>query len=314
MAAYSNLEIPDSVASQITSIIGPFQVICNYRAQGSRTGVWKVAASTQSFILKLYHEKRKWHPEVYAYTHWTKAYAPYAPELVGVIENEEIHGILTTVIPGFPLREMQFPDNKIAEVFFQAGQLARSLHSCQPGEWFGIPDYQGFPLHDSTHDPVSTMKADFEKWYTKAINLQCLEKTEIALGEWALENMNVYAGELPLPINQDYSPGNWLVNEQGKLVGVVDFECMAWGVRVDSFALLWDRYFPENPRFEEAFWNGYGIDLGEILPLQVFNVCIKIGIADISLGTEFKNELSILSGRQLIRRVADDLYPYSVRL
>jgi hypothetical protein len=115
--------------------------------------------------------------------------------------------------------------------------------------------------------------------------------------------LGIYESELSFPINQDYSPGNWLVDEQGKLVGVIDFECMAWGVRVDSFALLWERYFPENPPFEEAFWDGYGVDLVKELPLQVFNVCIKVGIADISLGTEFKNERSILSGRQLLRRV-----------
>lgn len=307
MATDSIPEIPHSVESKITAMIGPYKVMDNYRAQDARTGVWKIIARAQPFILKLHHQKRKWHPEVYAYTHWAKAYAPFAPELVGVIENEEIQGILTTLMPGIPLREMHIPDKKIAEVYYQAGQIARNLHSGQPGEWFGIPDCRGFPLQDSYPGPVAAMRADFEKWYSKAINIQCLEKAEIALGEWALENLDVYAGELSLPINLDYSPGNWLVNEQGKLVGVVDFECMAWGVRVDSFALLWERYFPQNVRFEEAFWDGYGIDLGKELPLQVFNVCIKIGIADIALGTEFKDEGAIRLGRQLIKRVADAL-------
>ncbi len=307
MATDSIPEIPHSVESKITAMIGPYKVMDNYRAQGARTGVWKIIARAQSFILKLHHQKRKWHPEVYAYTHWAKAYAPFAPELVGVIENEDTQGIVTTLMPGIPLREMHIPDKKIAEVYCQAGQLASSLHRCQPGEWFGIPDCRGFPLQDSYPDPVTAMRADFEKRYSKAINLQCLEKTEIALGEWALRNMNVYAGEVPLPINQDYSPGNWLVNEQGKLVGVIDFECMAWGVRVDSFALLWERYFPENLLYQEAFWEGYGIDPRKDLPLQVFNVCIKIAIADIALGTQFKDERSILLGRQLIRRLGSSL-------
>lgn len=307
MAAMDTADIPASVAAQVASITGPFQVTCNYRVQGARTSVWKIATKTQSYILKLHHKKRKWHPEVYTYTHWASTYAPFAPALVSVIENDETQGILTTEISGVPLREAQVSDEKKAEVYYQAGRLAGELHRYPPGEWFGIPDSQGSPLQERFDDPVAAMKADFEKWWTQAMHLQCLDKTEIALAEWALDHMQVYAGERPLPINQDYTPGNWLVDEQGRLAGVIDFECMLWGVRVNSFALLWDRYFPQNPLFETAFWEGYGVDLVQACPAQVFIVCTQIGIADISVGTEFKNEHAVLSGRQLLRRVAGEL-------
>jgi len=300
-------EIPAVVSADITTIIGPYRVIENYRVQGARTMVWKVTNGSKSFILKLYRKKRKWHPEVYAYSNWVTEYAPYAPELITVIEHEDIQGILTSEISGVPLRQLQMPDPVKAEVFFRAGQLAGNLHRCQPGKWFGIPDSQGFPLQDCFNDPVTAMKTDFQRWFTKAIDLHCLEKTEIAIGEWALDQMGVFAGERPLPINQDYTPGNWLIDEQGNLVGVIDFECMLWGVRVNSFGLLWHRYFPQNPQLENAFWEGYGVNPWNTDPIQVGIVCIQIGMADIALGTEYNNEQNILSGRQMIRRMAKAL-------
>jgi hypothetical protein len=298
--------IPASIYPQIVSLIGSFQIIQNYRGQGARTSVWKVANDEKNFIVKLHHKKEKWHPEVFAYSHWTGAYAPYAPPLVGILENDDTQGIVTTEIQGIPLREMDLMDKVIAEVYFQAGKLAGNLHRCRPGEWFGRPDLNGLPFKDRIDDPVIAMKNGFMRWYTKALDLKCLDKPEVTLAEWALENLNIFADEIPLPINEDYTPGNWLVDQQGKLVGIIDFECMEWGHRMDSFAMLWERYFPQNALFEEAFWAGYGTDLKKIYPLKVLIVCLKIGIADIAIGSEYNNNRNISMGRNLIRNIAKD--------
>lgn len=307
MAENYSLGIPTTISSQIISLIGPFQVIQNYRVQGARTSVWKIASQEKKFIVKFHHRKEKWHPEVFAYTQWTSAYAPYAPTLIGVLEDDDTQGIIITEIQGIPLREMSLSDKTKAEVYFQAGKLAGNLHRCAPGEWFGRPDQKGSPLKDKIDDPVTAIKNDFLRWYTKALDLQCLENTEVTLCEWALANLSVFADELPLPINEDYTPGNWLVDQAGKLSGIIDFECMEWGLRMDSFAMLWEKYFPQNALFEEAFWDGYGTDLKRVYPLKVFIVCLKIGIADIALGTEYNNSWNINMGRNLIRSVAENL-------
>jgi len=299
--------IPPSITPQIVSQIGEFKIIQNYRGQGARTSVWRVETDGKYFIVKLHHRKEKWHPEVYAYSQWTEAYAPYAPTLVGILEHDDTQGMVITEIQGIPLRDKELTDTIRAEVYFQAGKLAGKLHQNRSGEWFGRPDQNGLPLNDRIDDPVIAMKNNFLRWYTKALDFRCLDKAEIALGEWALANIHIFADEVPLPINEDYTPGNWLVDQQGKLVGIIDFECMEWGLRMDSFALLWERYFPQNVLFEEAFWSGYGIDLKRVYPLKVFIVCLKIGIAEISLGVEYNNERNINMGRNLIKSVAKEI-------
>ena len=37
-------------------------------------------------LLKIHKEKRKWHPEVYAYRNWASAYEPYVPQLIAVYD------------------------------------------------------------------------------------------------------------------------------------------------------------------------------------------------------------------------------------
>jgi len=51
----------------------------------------------------------------------------------------------------------------------------------------------------------------------------------------------------------DFTPGNWIVDRDGKLQGVIDFENMVWGLRTDPLVRLSVDYFPVHPEFEAAF-------------------------------------------------------------
>lgn len=298
--------IPAEVEPWLEHLVGKYHIISIHREHSARTGVWRIGNPSGNYFLKLHKESRKWHPEVYAYNNWISSYRPYAPELVGVFQKSNTQGILITGIDGIPLRDADLPESKTLNVYSCAGKLARNLHSSKTGAWFGIPDCEGRPLSEEYSDPVEYMRSDFNRWFSKALRMNCLSKSELNLARWALETVDIFSQELPIPINEDYTPGNWLVNQQGEFAGVVDLECMYWGVEVDSFAILWERYFQHFREAEGAFFEGYGIDPSYERPLQVKHVCIKIGIADIVWGIEKAKKRNIELGRRILQTVHMD--------
>jgi hypothetical protein len=188
-----------------------------------------------------------------------------------------------------------------------AGELARRLRDLGPGPWFGVPDEEGGPFGSCTDDAVEHMAVTFAGWFDRALRLGCLTEAEQQLAEWAREHADVYAGEVPVPVSRDYTPGNWLVDAAGNFVGVIDLENTLWGVALDPFPRLWARYFLACPGAEAAFIAGYGTDLPRERPLQVRHLTISVGIADLVLGTELGRSDYVERGRSSLGRLAAPL-------
>ena len=282
--------------------IGPCQIVESHRVHSERTGVWRIRARFGDYFLKLYTERRKWHPEVYAYRHWAPACRPYVPELVAVLDEPDHCGILTTALNGAPLREANPAPEKWLDCYAAAGALLRRLHDVQ-GDWFGVPDCAGEPAGFHASDPVDYMRSDFHAFYDEAMALDCLTERERGLADWALQHFDLFAGETPVASHRDFTPGNWLVDAGGRFAGLIDLECMQWSVAVDSLPMLIERYFPDMPGSAEAFFGGYGPALTDLQRLQVRHVCIKVGIADIAWGTRRVLERNIRLGRDLLSRI-----------
>ncbi len=295
--------IPPGLAKWLKSRVGQYQVVSNYRRHSERTGVWRVRTGVGMRFLKIHKEKRKWHPEVYAYENWASAYEPHVPQLIAAYEDLDTQGILLSEIEGIPLRDVDLPEEQVLSVYETAGRLARNLHSLEVGSFFGLPHCDGSPQGEEYTDAVAYMTHDLERWanLAKADKFNCLRADEMELARWAHENVDVYSGEPAIPINNDYTPGNWLVSGKGEFAGVIDLECMQWGVRVDSFAMLWHRYFPGSPEAEKAFFRGYGMNLKKEKPDQVRNVLTKIGVAEIIWGSEHAAPGLVERGRATLR-------------
>ena len=294
------------VEDWLKSSLGYYEILSSHRVHDARTGVWRLTADSGRYFVKIHKEKRKWHPEIYAYKKWVSGYSPYAPKLIDTFEGDNSQGILLCDLEGVPLREVMLPEEKILRVYAKAGELTKQLHSLTVGSWFGVPDCEGQPLRGSEVSAIDYMRMDFYKWCGKALTDNYLEKDETKLAVWALTNFDVYKDEPAIPINNDYTPGNWLVDSNGEFAGVIDFECMQWGLQADSFAILWLRYFVGRPMLEDAFFAGYGSNLADDKPKQVRHVCIKIGIANIVWGIEHSNKGNIKQGRALLKRIAKD--------
>ena len=293
------------VMAWVTSELGDCQVLGAYRAHSARTGVWRLRRGTDSVFLKLHKEKPKWHHEVWAYRQWAAAHGAHVPRLLAVYEAEDAQGIIISALEGTPLKDVTLDRPRTLNAYEVAGRIARRVHESQTGSWFGLTDCRGQPLQFAYHDAVSYMKADLDHWANldKLETLGCLLPDEKALARWAHDHVEVYRDEAAIPINNDYSPKNWLVGDQGEFVGIIDLECMQWGLRVDSFAELWLKYFPGHPDLEDAFFAGYGSAPRQEKPDQAAGVQIKIGLANVIWGTEAGQPQAVERGRRLLRRV-----------
>ncbi|MCD4670475.1 MAG: aminoglycoside phosphotransferase family protein, partial [Actinomycetia bacterium] len=159
----NNDGIPAEVAKWLKAIVGEYMLAGNYRKHSERTGVWRIQAAGGMSFLKIHKEKRKWHPEVYAYQNWASAYEPYVPRLIAVYESPEAQGVLMSGVEGQPLRQADLPEKQVLLAYETAGRLARQTHTLEVGPFFGLPDCKGRPQGETITDPVEYMTRDLQR-------------------------------------------------------------------------------------------------------------------------------------------------------
>lgn len=305
-----------SAAQRVRMLVGDYEVLRDYRTYSHRTQVWQLESRAGIFVLKLHHNKLRWRSEVFAYQKWRQAYTPYVPDLVGVLENDAVQGILITALPGIPLREANLRQDSLVEAYKQAGKLCRRLHSFETGIQFGILGEHGTRVAMSGEpltgalltDPVSFVKHRLMGLFATAQGLHALRPSEIEIIRIALGEVDSFAGETPVPVNSDYTPGNWLVDQDGRLTGVIDLESMGWGVRMDSIGRLLVRYFPDHAEAERAFHQGNGSNLPLENPLQARIIAVGFALSYLSFGVLADSQVTIERGRNVFRRLYDGAY------
>lgn len=296
---------PEELYSRVESTLGKFEVISDLRPGSARTGVWRLRAAEeqQYYYLKTFSRKERWHPEVYAYKRWVNGLQPYVLELTAVYEGEGWQAILITAIEGTIMREAGLQPPALHAAYHKAGQLTRLIHESQSGEWFGRPDQDGHPIELFHHtDPVIYIRKSLNDLGTKCQDANLLQPAEEEGLKWALEQADVFAGAKPVPVSWDSTPGNWLVRADGEFAGMIDFENMLWGVDVDSFAALFEKYFIKDAASMEAFFSGYGAEILQEKQIQINISCIKLALGDIYWGTRQGMPGVAEKGRQLLRK------------
>lgn len=287
-------------------VIVPFQIITNCRPRSSRTGVWKLISNFDNkyYYLKTYSRKERWHPEVYAYNNWICHLKPYVPEMIEAFEGDGWQAILIISIDGTIMRETDLDSGAVEAVYYKAGELTKSIHNSQVGEWFGRPDKDGNPLELYYHgNPVNYVSKSISDIANRSMQEGLLEPSEIELLEWALQNVKVFEHTKIVPISWDSTPGNWLVDKDGVFTGMIDFENMLWGIDVDHFSILFERYFIGNESAMRAFFQGYGLEVLQEKDTQIKICCIKIAIGDIYWGTQNNSPRVIDYGRKLMKQI-----------
>jgi len=305
MASCDRRRIPRLAAEWMAGLTGPYRILAPAGFPPSRHRVYTIQGERGSFFLKLHRDEKSWHAETYAYGHWCGVAPSNFAAIVGVFRTPRLRGILTRALPGRPLENLEFSEDVIRAAWHAAGRLASLVHDQAEGRWFGAPDMEGRPLGHATMDAAKYVRNELLALEESARLRSLLSAEEWRAVRWAHENCGIFDHESPRPVNPDYAPGNWLVDEDGRFLGAVDLEEMHWGVRLEAFSHLWAKFTLDHPAREAAFFDGYGMNPHEVCPLQVRHVCIRTGLANIVLGSERGDVRYLNRGRRLLRQYRD---------
>jgi fructosamine-3-kinase len=303
--------ISEEAKSWLESQIGNYEIICAHRIDSSRTGVWHVQSNKEKYFFKINRRRNRWGTEVFAYKNWTSAIEPYVPTLVAVFDDGNNPGILLTEINGIPLAGTGFNGYAVKKAYYTAGMLLHRLHESMRGDWFGCVDDKGLPIDWSGNHLSLEIRHDLPRQKLDVItkilgsgdSLNCFEQSERRILQWAIESVECYASEKPIPTSQDYTPGNWLVDNNGGLTAIIDFENMLWGDHMFPFARLLNDYFPYYPSGEKAFYDGYGSCPPDEQPIQAKIACAIYAGHYVTLGYSGNNPGYINRGRAAFKRI-----------
>lgn len=280
--------VPETSEDWVRECLGDYRVVRACRPGSRRTGVWELEANGKRFFLKLNQRRVRWATEVFAYQNWVDVLRPYAPELIGVHQDEaeSLYGILVRSLGGKPLRVRGLEAAKCVGAYERAGALCRRLQSLPRGTWFGAMDEQGRPVEEAAEamnggkqDPIRYFSQTISRALAIAVETQSVGKAEQRLAEGVIEALPEMGIDRPVPAAFDYTPGNWMVDDAGKLLGVVDFENMAWGLTADPLVRLHMNYFAACPEGKTAFYRGYGRRLTDCEWQQFRIGCIRYGLS-----------------------------------
>lgn len=279
--------IDSDLTNIIESLVGKFEIINEHRKDSTRTGVFEIKANNETMYVKIHNRLSRWNPEVYAYKNWTSILEPYAPKLLNCFNDDKFFGIVITPIQGKTVNEFQITDEKVLEnVYFKAGELLKILHNNFTSSYFGIPSLNGTPFEKNIKtDPIdyvaSTLAMLLKEGYDKGL----LDNSDKSLVEWCIKNSNAFNNSKPVPTNWDFSQNNWMIDSSGNFTGFIDFENMLWGIDIDNFGVVLERYTQDKPKLTQAMFEGYGLENDVKREIQLRIVSVKLAVADIIYGS-----------------------------
>jgi len=273
----------------------------------ARSSVWRIHAGDRPLVVKAYAEDRPWRCEVHAYRAWTAVLAPYSPRLVAA--SAEHRCLVLEAMPGLPMKSLRMGSDSglsaaaALRIYGRAGELARRFRDAAEGPWFGDAASDGAAPAGTCVDPVAFMAADFRQWSVPALAECALDDRERGLASWVDSHLDAYAGMRPVPVNNDYDTGNWLVHH-GALSGVIDFEFVRWGVEDETFLPLWTRgYARMCAGAEEAFLSGYGARMDETAQVRKRIAVIKQALVALVCNTRWGTADDVAASRALLRNL-----------
>lgn len=287
---------------KIQALVGEFVVVKDHRVNNDRTGVIEIIAEGKRMFIKVHNRLSRWNPEVFAYQNWTHILSPYAPTLLHTFNDDYSFGIITSPLKGRTVNEYQINDiEKLKNIYYSAGEQLKKLHDSFKGTYFGIPSADGSPFDKQIiADPIYYISSSLENILKLGVDKRLFDSGDRHVVEWCIKKCDIFKDCVPVPTNWDFSPNNWMVDENGIFTGLLDFENMLWGIDVDSFGVIIERYTYDKPFLRDAFFKGYGLKNNSERQLQVFIISVKMAIADIYNGVSNNHERFLVCGRRLL--------------
>ena len=189
---------------------------------------------------------------------WAPAFGERAPRLIARDTQRRRRRLIVSELQGTVLERTTLSPEIEEAVWFEAGRALAALHALPSGESFGSPARGGRCVPDAPRDAVIWVEHSLDEWVERGRRTGCLTTDELAVVDAARPLLPAFADERPIPCHRDYCPANWLVDDAGRWVGVIDFEFSRWDVRAFDFVRHPDWDYIERPRRVEALLAGYG--------------------------------------------------------
>jgi aminoglycoside phosphotransferase (APT) family kinase protein len=178
--------------------------------------------------------------------------------------------LLMSALPGRPLSDVRsLTRTQLARALRQVGEHLRQLHSLTAMECLGVNAYGYLGAHRPM-EPQSTWVSAFEVIWNKLLDdivaSGCYTIAEAQSLRDLFQRHRVYFERPVTPrlLHMDIWSQNILVDADGNVTGLVDFDRALWGDVEIEFAVL-DYCGISEP----TFWNGYGIQRDESPPALI---------------------------------------------
>ena len=245
----------EKIIDWITDLVGPVSVISKFGHLHASSQLWRVESGGEMLWLKMHAHERKWAGEVHALTQWAPAMGR-TPKILGF--RKDPYAILLSEVPGKDAEQVDLNPEAELRMWGQAGEWLARLHQIT-NEWLGEVQWEGTPSGPTISNPITMVYSGVERRLAEAAPLNLFDARErdfihSAMWDWlpALEN------EKAVAIHRDFTPRNWLVDGDGNLTGVIDFEHARWDVRAADLNRPPDHEFLVNPCLKDAFFEAYG--------------------------------------------------------
>ena len=302
----------DRLDSIIKSSVGNYRLVKEHRNNSTRTGVFEIQTENKErLFVKIHNRLNRWNPEVYAYQNWVSAIHPYAPKLLHHFKDNDLFGIIITAIEGRTINEYNVTNENVLEKsYYDAGRVLKKLHDNFKGNFFGIPTVEQSKVDTKGEvDPVNYIISSLDALEKLGKDKGLLREEDTKLIKWCIENCNVFIHSKPVPTHWDYTQNNWMINDKGNFTGIIDFENTLWGLEMDSFGVMLERYTNNKPHLTKAIFSGYGLRQTDEVEKQLMIVGVKSAVAGIIYGNDIKNDrIYSLALKRLNKLISG--YPY----
>ncbi len=286
----------------------------------ARSSLWHLQGETENYYLKIYGDVEAWEREVHAYEQWVPTLGVSAPTLLGVYGSERtggLYAILISELPGrslqgIPTRGRALERTAALPVWQAAGGTLRKLHAVTAGEssagessankpcFFGPCRRDGRAAGSSTRDPVEFVTARMTRLRQQADAKGYLDAAELAVVTRALELAFCFDGERPVACHRDFGPDNWIVDDEGRWVGVIDFEMAQWDLRMNDFSRYPNWEWIHSPELLQALYMGYGMRFSAAEKQQCYVLRVQYALDAVVWGMEAKFFGFVEEGRQAL--------------
>jgi Ser/Thr protein kinase RdoA (MazF antagonist) len=241
--------------------------------------LFSVDGRSFSGVLKLSRDASAYSAEVHAYEWWTARLSGEAARLMA--SSASLGALLVSRLDGQPCT------HPTPEVCWHAGRALARLQAAVIPRAFGSDSF------------ATVVTADVLYWL--ALGADVLTSAETAVASEAVSDLDGCEPVSRVPCHGDFVPGNWLVADDGRWVGVVDFEHSRYDAPEADLAFLWDGAIANLPQHQAQLLRGYG-GLDEPGRRRLSALRVVAAVARVVGGSHAGNTRVEASGRRALRR------------